>query len=169
MQNKYAYLMIDYETPSFIKDIHSQLLDNELYKEEDGDNGLELETHVTLAPCLDNNIDLEELKKHLLPLNKYTILLNNISTFDNELYDVLKCDVQCDFLHNTNHLLKSIYPMHTEYDEYHPHLTIAYLNKGGICDRFKKDILTPLVILKPKCFNFSFYNDNDEMENIRFI
>lgn len=167
MQNKYAFLMIDYDTPSFIKDIHSQLLEDELYKEEEGDKGIELDTHVTLAPCLDNDIDLEELKQHLLPLSKYTILLNNVSTFDNELYDVLKCDVQCDFLHNTNHKLKTIYPMHTEYDEYHPHLTIAYLNKG-VCDRFKKDILTPLVVLKPKQFHYSFYDENGIQQKIKF-
>lgn len=167
MQNKYAFLMIDYDTPSFIKDIHSQLLEDELYREEEGDNGIELDTHVTLAPCLDNNTNLEELKQYLLPLSKYTILLNNISTFDNELYDVLKCDVQCDFLHNTNNKLKSIYPMHTEYDEYHPHLTIAYLNKG-VCDKFTKDILTPLVILKPKQFHYSFYDENGNQQIIKF-
>lgn len=159
--------MIDYDTPSFIKDIHSQLLEDELYIKEDGDNGIELDTHVTLAPCLDNNTNLEELKQYLLPLSKYTILLNNISTFDNELYDVLKCDVQCDFLHNTNHILKSIYPMHTEYEEYHPHLTIAYLNKG-VCDKFKKDILTPLVVLKPKQFHYSFYDENGNQQRIKF-
>ena len=30
MENKYAYLMVDYDTPQFIKDIHSQIKDEEL-------------------------------------------------------------------------------------------------------------------------------------------
>lgn len=166
--NKYAFLMIEYETPSFITDIHSQLFDEDLYKEGD-DSGIEKEAHVTLVPCLDNNVNLEDLKQHLLPLEKYKVLLNNISTFENELYDVLKCDVQSDFLHQTNSLITSKYPTYSEFKEYHPHLTIAYLNKGGVCDKFKQDVLSPLVILKPKCFNFSFYNNNNERENIRFI
>lgn len=167
MQNKYAFLMIDYETPSFVKDIHSQLIDEDLYIGEDGDNGVELESHVTLAPCLDNDISIEELKKHLLPLNKYQILLNNISMFNNELYDVLKCDVQCDFLHNTNQKLKTMYQMHTEYSDYHPHLTIAYLKKG-IGEKFIKDILSPLVVLKPKQFHYSFYDKNGVQQQIKF-
>lgn len=167
MENKYAYLMVDYDTPQFIKDIHSQIKDEELFK-DGADSGLELQTHVTIAPCIENNTPLDALKKHLLPLKYYTILLNNISSFNNDLFDVLKCDVQCDFLHQTNSNIIKTFPTFSEYKEYHPHLTIAYLNKG-VCQRFENNILTPLVILKPKCFNYSFYDENGEMKNIRFI
>lgn len=167
--NKYAFLMIDYETPMFIKQIHNQLQDLDLYKGDNGcDTGIETQTHVTLVPCLDNNVCVDDIKQHLEPLHKYTIFLNNISSFNKEEYDVLKCDAQCDFLHMTNKKIREFFPSYSEYQDYHPHLTIAYLNKG-VCDKFCKEILTPLVVLKPKHFTFSWYDKNDEQQRITFL
>lgn len=60
---EYAFLMIEYETPVFIKDLQNSIKKEELYTEKDSDDyGLEKESHVTVVPCLDNDINLEELK-----------------------------------------------------------------------------------------------------------
>ena len=62
---EYAFLMVRYGMPDFAKDIQKDIPDDILYIDPDGsDNyGKEDDAHVTLAPCLDNDVDLEELKK----------------------------------------------------------------------------------------------------------
>lgn len=169
MAREYAFLMIDYDMPDLIKDIQNKLTDNELYTEIDNDDyGLEKETHVTLVPCLDNDINLDELKKMLEPIDKYALILNNISMFtNNEKYDVLKCDAHSMVLLDTNGKIREKFPTYSEYNEYHPHVTIGYLKKG-VGEKYIKDMLSPLVVLKPKCFNFSYHDNDGNNKNIRF-
>ena len=169
MAREYAFLMIDYDTPELIKDIQSQIPEEELYTEEDNDNyGLEKETHVTLVPCLENDANVEDLKKMLQPLDKYVLILNNVSMFDNnENYDVLKCGASSMVLNDTNRRIREKFPTHSEYAEYNPHVTIAYLKKG-LGEKYIKEILSPLVILKPKQFNFSFVGEDGQDRNIIF-
>lgn len=169
MQRKYAFLMIQFDTPELIKDIQDKLSDDDLYTEEDNDNyGIEYDTHVTLVPCLDNDVNIDNLKKMLQPLSNYKLLLNNVSVFsNNEKYDVLKCDASSKILSDTNRKITDKIPTHTEYKEYHPHVTIAYLKKG-IADKYTKDILSPLIVLKPKSFHFSYIDDNGDEKDIYF-
>lgn len=100
---QYAFLMIDYKIPDFIKQIQSKIKEDELYKEENNDNyGLETESHVTLVPCLDNDTNLEDIKKYLKELENYGIVLTDISKFESDNYDVLKCAVKSKQLFDTN-------------------------------------------------------------------
>lgn len=162
--DKYAFLMVDFQTPDYIKEIQNSIKDYELYKPSDPDSpfvyGLETETHVTLAPCLDNDVDLEQLKKHLLPLNDYKTMLSDVSVFSNDNYDVLKCGVVCQALHTTNSAIKANYTLHTEFTTYKPHITIAYMNKG-YADKYKKNVITEPVFLTPICFSFGYYEDGE--------
>lgn len=168
MAREYAFLMIDYDTPDIISGIHNALSDEEIYADDTDDYGIEHETHVTLVPCLDNNVDINELKAMLEPIDKYKLMLNNISMFtNNENYDVLKCDANSFTLKDTNKRITDKFPTHSEYKDYHPHVTIAYLKKG-IGDRYVKDILTPLVILEPKCFHFSYVDENGNNKDYYF-
>lgn len=168
MPRKYAFLMIQYDTPEVIKDIHDKLTDDEIYTEENEHYGIEHDTHVTVVPCLDNDINLDDLKKMLLPLEKYKLFLNNISTFsNNEKYDVLKCDASSFILTDTNRKITDKYPTHSEYKEYNPHVTVAYLKKG-IADKYTKNILSPLVVLKPKSFHFSYVDKDGNEKDIQF-
>lgn len=167
---KYSFLMIDYETPKLITDIWNTLADEELYlnPEYPDDYGLERKTHVTVVPCLDNNVDIEALKKYLRPLYEYPLLLTNVSAFtNNQDYDVLKCDVASDILYSTNKRICADFPTFTEYKEYHPHMTIAYMKKG-LTGKYHKDIVIPLVILHPKCFVFSNYDEEGNNRIVRF-
>lgn len=161
--DKYGFLMIRYETPEFIKDIHNKIPKEDLYipnnKDEKFSYGIEEDTHVTMAACLDNDIDLEKLKSLLKPLEEYTILLTNISKFSNDKYDVLKSDVASIVLFQTNTEITKNFESHSEYKEYHPHMTIAYV-KCGTGDKFLKEPLDNLVYLKPKEFHFSYYDKN---------
>lgn len=163
---EYAFLMINYETPSLIKDLQKQVKDSELYV-KDGKYGLEKETHVTLVPCLENDVNIDELKTLIEPLKKYEILLTNISKFECQDFDVLKCDVFSQLLFDTNKKIKDKYPTHSEHKEYHPHVTIAYLKKG-MADKYLKDIITPLVVLKPTEFHFSWI-DKEKGESDKYF
>ena len=168
MGREYAFLMIDYDTPEIIKDIHNKISDEEIYTEDNKEYGIEHETHVTVVPCLDNDVNLDEIKKMLEPLEKYKLMLNNISMFtNNEKFDVLKCDANSFILKDTNKKITSKFPTHSEYKEYNPHVTIAYLKKD-IGDKYTKDILSPLVVLKPKRFHFSYVDKDGNEKDIYF-
>lgn len=172
MAREYAFLMIDYEMPSFIKDLQNKIPNNELYfgtDEEKKDNqyGFEKESHVTLAPCLDSDVDINKLKELLLPLKEYKCILNNISIFENDNYDVLKADVKCPNMHKTYNKIKENFELYSAYKEYHPHMTIAYMQKG-MADKYKKKMLDKIEELTPINFDFSYTNDKGIDVNEKF-
>lgn len=172
MAREYAFLMIDYEMPSFIKDLQNKIPNNELYfgtDEEKKNNqyGFEKESHVTLAPCLDSDVDINKLKELLLPLKEYKCILNNISIFENDNYDVLKADVKCPNMHKTYNKIKENFELHSAYKEYHPHMTIAYMQKG-MADKYKKKMLDKIEELTPTSFDFSYTNDKGIDVNEKF-
>lgn len=167
--DKYAFLMIRFDTPETIKDIQDKLSDEDLYTSEDENDmnnyGIEDDTHVTLAPCLDNDIDIDKLKSLLKPLDEYSIILTNISKFQSDKYDVLKCDAASTSLFNSNTEILKHFKSHSEHKEYHPHATIAYVKKG-VADKYLKDVLDKLEVLTPKEFHFSYYDDNGNAKDI---
>ena len=168
---KYAFLMIDYETPEFIKKIQRQIPESELYLPDDPDSpwkyGLETETHVTVAACLDNDVDLDILKKYLKPLESYKLMIKDVSVFRNAYFDVLKCSVDCDNLFKTNNAISDDFELHTEFTEYHPHITIAYMRKG-MADKYRRHIMKEPVFIHPLCFTLSRFN-GDMPESVRFV
>lgn len=164
---EYAFLMVDYETPSIIKDLQKKIPSRELYTDEDNeDYGLEKQSHVTLVPCLDNDIDIDKLKSYLKPIDEYDIVLTDISKFECEEFDVLKCAVKSKALKDTNKEIVDKFETHSEYKDYNPHMTIAYMKKG-MADKYLKKILDKLILLKAKNFNFSYFDGNKD-KNITF-
>ena len=161
---KYAFLMIDYEMPEFIKEIQNKIKEEELYVKDD-EYGIEKESHVTLVPCLSNDVDLEKLKTYLDDLSNYKIFLTDISKFECEEFDVLKCRVSSLKLFETNEKIKKDYETFSEHKEYSPHLTIAYLKKG-MADKYLKK-LDKYIVLKPKNFRFSHW-ENDKCISTTF-
>lgn len=164
--DKYAFLMIKYKTPSIVSEIQDKLNKDELYIEDNGrfSYGIEKDCHVTIAACMDNDVDIEDLKKYLKPLSTYQAYITNISSFKNEKYDVLKCDVASLPIVETNEIITKNFTLHSEYKTYHPHLTIAYV-KHGVAEKYKKDNMDKLIKLTPKEFWFSYYDkDGNEKE-----
>ena len=82
--------------------------------------------------------------------------------------DVLKCDVGCCNLLDTNARICSKFPTYSEYKEYHPHLTIAYLKKG-MADKYLQDSIMPLILLKPQCFIWSGVDEGEKEINVKWI
>lgn len=154
--------MIDYETPEFIKELHKQIKDEELYTVKDSDDyGRETESHVTLVDCLDNDVNLEQLKKHLKNIDEYKIFLSDISKFECEDYDVLKCSAKSFKLEETNKDIRENFITHSEYKVYKPHMTVAYM-KHGMADKYLKTDMGRLDTLIPKNFHFSYWEDDKQ-------
>lgn len=165
---EYAFLMVEYEKPSFVSELQDKIKKEELYIEEDNDDyGLEKESHVTLVPCLNNDVEVSELKKYLMDISKYDIILTDISKFECEKFDVLKCAVKSKNMETTNKKIRDKFETHSDYKDYTPHLTIAYM-KHGMTDKYLKDILPKLVYLKPKNFHFSYVDKNGDEKDLKF-
>lgn len=164
MENKYAFLMVNYETPDYIKDIQRKIKKEDLYIPENPEKGfgygLEVETHVTVAPCLDNDLDPNKVKPFLFPLKDYNVMLSDVSMFENDEYDVLKCSVICPNLFETNKRISEKFELHTEFTTYKPHITIAYVKKGT-CKKFLRQIVTKQVFLKPVEFVWGWFDGDN--------
>lgn len=111
-----------------LKPIYDMINPEDLYVEGDG-FGLETEPHCTLLYGLHGEVTPKQVEDVLDKYTYYTCKAHNPSLFENEKYDVLKYDVEGDNLHETNEDLKQ-FPFTTDYPNYHPHMTIAYLKPG---------------------------------------
>lgn len=165
---EYAFLMVNYKMPEFIKALQKKIKKEELYIDEDNDDyGLEKESHVTLVPCLDNDVDLDKLKTYLKDISEYDIVITNISKFECDNFDVLKCAVKSENLKKTNKEIKKDFKTHSEYDKYEPHLTIAYM-KHGMADKYLTNNLPKLVHLTPTNFHFSYVDKDGNEGDVTF-
>lgn len=139
---------VDYDYSStqfnFPKDISEEILefskqnirDEDLYDADD--KGRENEIHVTvLYGLLEKNPEkiYEGLKdaidKHILIPVK--VKLGKVSRFENDDYDVIKIDIECEDLHILNKYIRNHFEYENDFPEYSPHITLAYVKKGK-CD-----------------------------------
>ena len=133
------------------KNIQGMIDEDDIYhgdKESgtDGGFGRELDPHVTVLFGVHANVPDEDVEKIIDKCKKPEVELQKISTFDNELFDVLKFDVNSPDLHELNELFKKL-PYTTEYPNYHPHATICYLKKGmGKKYKEKMKNIDPIVV-----------------------
>lgn len=121
--------MLYFDLPE-MEDIHKIISPDDIYTQEgDRSYGLEDEPHCTLLYGLHEEVTTENIKEILDKYTYSTIIAHNASLFENPDYDVLKFDIKGDNLHETNEDLKE-FPHTSDYPDYHPHMTIAYLKPG---------------------------------------
>lgn len=126
---EYGCSMVYFDMP-FMEAIQKIIDTDDVYEIDDKGYGFEDEPHVTLLFGLhDEQVTEEEIFKSSMVENIGDITLCNLSAFENEEYDVLKFDVEGDWLHEANDNLTKL-PHTTDYPDYHPHCTIAYLKSG---------------------------------------
>lgn len=125
----YGCAMLYFNFPEISK-VHDAIDRKDLYEEQDDRTfGIENEPHTTLLYGLHSDVSPQAIRN---VLNNFTFgecSIGNASLFKNEKYDVLKFDVTGPNLHEVNKMLTK-YPHTTSYTDYHPHLTIAYLQPG---------------------------------------
>jgi 2'-5' RNA ligase len=127
---EYGCAMIGFTFPA-LEEIHKCIMEEDIFtKEGENSYGLEKEPHVTLLYGLHSDEIEDEVVKEICMSHKYdNITLENVSLFENKEYDVLKFDVKGNSLHECNEKLSKL-PHTTDYPNYHPHSTIAYLKSG---------------------------------------
>lgn len=125
---KYSYgcSMLYFDFPE-IKTIHDKIEEDDLYTE--GGLGKETESHVTLLYGLHSGEIKDDKVLDISSKGIKSMGLGNISLFKNEKFEVLKFDVEAPFLEKINKELSEL-PHTTDFPDYHPHCTIAYLQPG---------------------------------------
>lgn len=126
---EYGCVMVYFDFPEMFK-IQEQIDVQDLYLEE-GDRtfGLEEEPHTTLLFGLHEGVSNRDVENVLEKVTFGKSKIYNVSKFKNPSYDVLKFDVVGPGLHTANAALKK-YPHTSNFPNYHPHCTIAYLQTG---------------------------------------
>ncbi len=98
------------------------------------DHGREDKIHVTVKYGLLAKDVPPELQKIAQQTPQFRVFMGNVSLFTtNPKFDVVKIDVESPELHQLNKLITNAVPNETTYPDYHPHITIAYVEKGS-CD-----------------------------------
>lgn len=167
-QKEYAFLMLTYNMPDFIKELQAKIPQEELYVGGEGEQdryGLEKDSHISVLPCLSNNTKLTELIPELPELSTLGTNLVNISVFECDDYDVLKADVVFDSpIKALNEELVKRFKTHSQY-EFHPHMTIAYMQKGKAA-QYAQELNEPVYVI-PNSYAYSFWA-KDKMKEIYF-
>lgn len=129
--HKYEYgcLMLDLKIKNW-QDILSQIDTDDIYN-PDGTYGLEENPHITILYGLHDDVKLEDMFNFVVSeIKSPTFEVTEVSYFEPDEYDVLKFTVKSDDLTTINKKLTDTFPYTTDFPEYKPHLTIAYLKKG---------------------------------------
>ena len=157
-----AFLMVQYQMPEAILELQRQIDPEDLFvsQKRGFTYGLETEPHVTIAPCLRNNVKPDNLKKFLQPLQKYRLELVNLEVFENEDFDVLHFVVKCDALHLAYNKFTKQYTLGDKYPDYNPHITVAYLKKGK-GSAYTKLKFPSQLMMEPTSFAFSHLVDRN--------
>lgn len=88
--------------------------------------------HITLLYGLTNENSFFGLKKFFGNIDPFEIKFGNINIFDNkDEYDVYIIEIKSYYLHQLHNYIKNNFEVDMTYNEYKPHMTIAYVNKGG--------------------------------------
>ena len=142
----YGCAMVYFDFPE-MKEIHDMISEDHIYTQEgDRSFGLEDEPHCTLLYGLHEEVSNNDIKSIIDNYEFGACTISNPSLFENKDYDVLKFDVSGYNLNEINKELSKL-PHTTDYPDYHPHMTIAYIKPG------KGKIYTKL--LKGKEYNLT--------------
>lgn len=151
---KYSCLML-----SFPKEIASKIIDYGKDKIKDNllvGDGREDDIHVTVLYGLHD----EDSDKARESVSKYTgckLTLGNIDKFETgEDEDVIFVSVDSQDLHSMNKDVRKL-PFTNKYDDYHPHVTIAYVKRGS-CDHLLGDDIFNGIEVESNDLVFSSFN-----------
>jgi 2'-5' RNA ligase len=127
----YACVMLFLDMP-YWKDYTDVFDEKDISQHEDSDGLINKnKAHVTILYGLHNDIPKEEIEKVIKNIdgNKFKIKLKDVSYFETPNYDVVKIAVEDEYLMELNKEFKK-FPFSSDYPDYKPHITLAYVNKG---------------------------------------
>ncbi len=158
-KKKFGCLMLYFDDIKIWDKIIDLIPNDIVYGTRNDGYGKENEPHVTvLYGFHDDKVNIEDIKKITdkikIPIK---VKLDGISIFENKDFDVLKFDISSDELVNLNKKFRENFDYSSDYPDYHPHLTIAYLKKGE-GDKIIKQFKDTDIHLKSSKFVYSGIN-----------
>lgn len=118
---------------------------------ENGEYGRETEGHVTIRYGFLKDLNELEIRQLITGQKPFIVELYGLDVFsDDPRYDVAMFKANSPVLKRLNEL-SSIYLTESEYNEYNPHLTLAYVKKGTFS--FVKEGLKIQVPVKTICYS----------------
>lgn len=157
---EYNCLMLKFEMPNWSNFIKKMIDENDVYNNDENSYGLEYEPHVTLLFGIHDYVDLDSFKNILVPIRHIKCKTSKISIFENKDFDVVKFDIDGNYLHKINQDLRNSVDYTTSYPEYHAHMTIFYSKKGS-GKKYEKTFSNPILI-KPVSYLYSYSNGKKE-------
>ena len=149
----YGCAMLYFNFPE-MEDLHKKIEKDDVFVDpKDSTFGLETEPHCTLLYGLHSDVNLETIEKIVNGFEFGACTIKEASLFENEKFDVLKFDVTGEGLHDCNAALSKL-PHTTDYPDYHPHMTVAYL-KNGMGKKYIDLLGTEERTLKPSYIVYS--------------
>lgn len=140
----YGYLMLSLDIPNW-KSLTTLINPDDLYDEIG--YGVENNPHVTILYGFHDSVDVKNVFKTYVDnfeIKPLKLKVDGISIFENDDFDVVKIDVNpSSTLIDINTMMRK-FPHTSTYDEYHPHITIAYVKKGAgnkYIKKFKNDYI----------------------------
>lgn len=165
--------MIDEDVAKKILDFNKKLIhDDDLYHEFDENGkdeyGREDECHVTVRYGFVEDLNELEVRQLLKGQKEFLIEVNGVDTFNtNPKYDVVKFNVSSPLLKRLNDL-SGIYPNKSNFPDYHPHLTLAYVKKGKFPHKKNISIKIPVksICYSPIRGSKSYFNLTESVSGI---
>ncbi len=121
-------------------EITSIINKDDLYEVEGENYGISKNPHLTLLYGIKPNITKEQIEEVLTKTidgSKIIIEIENIDTFENDNFDVVKFNIKkTEQLQRIFDALSEL-PNENTYPDYKPHMTIAYVKKG-LGEKYKK-------------------------------
>lgn len=152
----YGCLMLKLNFPLWNKLIEKIVDSDDVFYDKGLEYGYEREPHCTILYGFHDNTNIDDIEKILkLIKNPIKIQLTHISSFTTPTqFDVIKFDVQSELLTKLNKIFRDNFNYTSSFDDYHPHVTIAYVKKGT-SDKYIKKLKQP-IILYSKEFKYTF-------------
>lgn len=138
LEAEYSYSCLMITVPPEIADFamdwgRLNIQDESVFVDEEDGSGRELDMHVTVKYGLTDAKVPDAVYKIAHETTPFPILIGKVSLFKNQKFDVVKCEVQSQKLHELNAKISSSVPCVDTYPTYNPHMTIAYVLPGS-CD-----------------------------------
>jgi len=127
---RYGCVMVYLDIPNW-NEITSFIEKEDLYKPEDRKYGIQNNPHVTILYGLHSDVKDEDVINIFenIKSNDIKIKVDKIDSFNNEEFEVIKMNVESKKLVDLNKELTKL-PHTTDYPDYKPHITLAYLLPG---------------------------------------
>jgi 2'-5' RNA ligase len=133
---KYEYGCVMAEFPAkaskaFV-DFGKQVISDDMLYIDPNDTtyGRQKDMHVTIKFGLTEDYSQQQMQQFLAGTKPFYIMVKGMSLFENELFDVVKLDIEGEELRRLRAVFDKLPNEDAYKDVYHPHMTLAYVKPG---------------------------------------